>query len=219
MNPNDSSKHLPVLGTHRKETLNFLKWYQGPDRFYHNLNHIYDCLDRYEEIRDLLMNQESVWNAIWFHDCVYSTLPGAKNEELSAAEARRWIPDEIMRQTVTRLILVTKHSDMYPVLTVDECFMCDIDLSALGSDPSQFDLNSENIRKEYSRYDDATYNAGRIDMLSHFLKRAMDGNLYYTAYFKERYEEQAKANLLREITRLRCINTDEGNAENSGSLG
>ena len=140
--------------------------------------------------------------AIWFHDCVYSTQPNAKNEELSAVESRRWVKNEERRRVVTNLILVTKHSDLYPPMTTDECFMCDIDLTSLGAPPIQFALNSANIRKEYGYYEDAVYCEGRIAILSMFLERAKKGKLYYTAYFRDRYQEQAIVNLTMEIADL-----------------
>jgi predicted metal-dependent HD superfamily phosphohydrolase len=196
--------------------IKFIQWYNGPDRFYHNLEHIYDCLKKFGEIRHLLVDPISVWLAIWFHDCVYSTLPNAKNEELSAAEARRWIADESRKRGVTNLILVTKHSELYPPMTTDEMFMADIDLSSLGASLDQFDINSANIREEYRRYDDLVYNQGRIDILFGFLDRAMQEKLYYTAYFRDRYQVQAIENLTWEIDRLtneleylRRINTAE----------
>jgi predicted metal-dependent HD superfamily phosphohydrolase len=198
--------------------LDFLKWYQGPDRFYHNLEHINDSLGHFNKIKHLLVNPLAVWKAIWFHDAIYSTLPNARNEELSATEARKFCKDEEERRMVTNLILVTKHSDKYPPLTTDECFMADIDLVALGAEPFQFDINSANIREEYRRYDDKTYNQGRIEILQGFLDRAIVGKLYYTSYFKDRYNEAAAMNLAREIGRLQnelgiaaqntCINSD-----------
>ena len=169
--------NLQRLSDIQPSAIDFIRWYQNPDRHYHNLNHISECLSYFQEVLELLSDPQSVWMALWFHDCVYSTRPNANNEELSAAEARRFLKEEDRKQIVTRLILVTKHSPTkYPPLTSDECFMCDIDLVALGALPEKFDLNSTNIRQEYINYDDFIYVPARIDILQGFLDRAKSGN-------------------------------------------
>ena len=196
-----AEQHLP--------SIEFIHWYQSPGRYYHTLNHIYECLVHFHGVKHLLLHPQLVWTAIWFHDCVYSVQPNAHNEELSAAEARHWVKNDLDRHTVTNLILVTKHSDKYPPMTTDEAFMCDIDLAILGSDPDQYATYAANIREEYRIYDDAAYNLTRIAILKGFLKKAEVDLLYYTAHFRALYGRQARENLIWEINKLESINIAE----------
>ena len=53
--------------------------YNGPDRHYHNINHIYYCINKLQEYEyhtvdnpDLIT---AVTYAIWFHDAIYSPYP------------------------------------------------------------------------------------------------------------------------------------------------
>lgn len=55
-----------------------------------------------------------------------------------------------------------------------------------SSSPEEYDLYSKNIRKEYSFYSQADYNAGRKHVLESFLQ--MD-KIYKSGYFLDNYEK------------------------------
>ena len=43
----------------------------GDDRRFHNLQHIDDCLHRFDEVAPLLDDRDAVEMALWCHDAVY----------------------------------------------------------------------------------------------------------------------------------------------------
>ena len=170
--------------------------YSSADRAYHNLHHIEDCLDRFDEFCDLAIDPWSVEQAIWFHDLVYDTR-AADNEERSADAARDFLGEASEGETVADLIRATKH-ECCPV-GEDACFICDLDLSILGRDLDTYRNYMEAIRREYSWVPEEDYVLGRTRVLRSFLDREF---LYRLGPFRERYEVQARANLGWEIDRL-----------------
>jgi predicted metal-dependent HD superfamily phosphohydrolase len=77
--------------------------------------------------------------------------------------------------------------------------MADVDLSILGRAPEVFDAYEQAIRKEYAWVDDEQYNRARIEVLQSFLDR---DRIYRTDVFAGLYEQSARENLSRSISRL-----------------
>lgn len=174
--------------------------YSQPHRTYHTLEHIKFCLDEFEQVRHLAINLNAVELAIWFHDAVYDTGIGG-NEEKSASLARILIkhallPDSIGQQ-VTKLILATKHVAI--PTSPDAQLMVDIDLSILGQSPDRFDEYERQIRQEYDWVSDDKFAAGRSAILKSFLARP---KVYLTQFFRDKYEMQARKNIIGSITKL-----------------
>jgi predicted metal-dependent HD superfamily phosphohydrolase len=177
--------------------------YSDPDRHYHNWDHIRDCLRELSDVRHLVSDMFALYTAILFHDCVYKTDETSKsNERASAQAAITWLNQSPVSRIVHALIMVTRHSAEFPPLNDDEKIMCDIDLASLGASPEIFAKHSANIRLEYAAYGDNVYAPARIKILQSFLDRR---NIYYTPYFRDKYEEQARQNLTKEIENLRLM--------------
>jgi predicted metal-dependent HD superfamily phosphohydrolase len=81
----------------------------------------------------------------------------------------------------------------------DAALLCDIDLSILGRSPKVFDQFERQIRQEYAVVPEPIYRTGRSDILRRFLSRP---TIYQTAWFRQRYENRARANLERLLTTL-----------------
>lgn len=175
--------------------------YTQPQRAYHTLQHIADCLQQFDLANTEGLPADDIELALWFHDVVYDPR-ASDNEAQSAAwavaflQANAIAPARVDR--VYALILATQHhaspTDPEAALVVD------IDLSILGRIPAEFDEYERNIRQEYLWVDADRYRAGRAQILEMFLRRAP---LYRTALFRERYEACAKENLQRSLRVLR----------------
>jgi predicted metal-dependent HD superfamily phosphohydrolase len=174
--------------------------YAEPHRRYHTLAHLQDCLQQFDTACTLTIQPAAVEMALWFHDAIYDT-HAADNEARSAQWAREALAEAGIAgdvvQHVVDLVLVTQHQ-AHPV-GVDACVLVDIDLSILGRSPEVFDVYESQIRAEYAWVPAATFRQRRAHILQSFLERPL---IYSTPFFQERYETQARANLVRSITRL-----------------
>lgn len=168
-----------------------------PQRHYHTLQHLRECLALFDEVRALAEHPAEVEMALWFHDAIYE-VKGSGNEERSAAWAFEALvaagvgagPAALVRD----LVLVTRHSGS-PV-SVDEQVLVDIDLSILGADTPRFDEYERQIRAEYSHVPGFLFRRKRKQILQSFLDRPA---IYSTAVLRDRLEARARENLRRAI--------------------
>jgi predicted metal-dependent HD superfamily phosphohydrolase len=174
--------------------------YAEPTRSYHTAAHIQDCLAVFDRSRDLARHPASVEAAIWYHDAVY--VPGAPdNEERSAELAETDLrnggvsPDIILQ--VGRLVRATTHQQ--PAAEPDAQLLCDIDLSILGREVAAYDEFERRIRSEYAPVPETVYRRGRSVLLESFLARP---SIYATERFRSQYEDQARTNIARALSRL-----------------
>ena len=173
--------------------------YTAPDRHYHDIRHIADCLREFDGVRHLAFNPQAVEIAIWFHDVVYDGRQ-RDNEERSADHAgaalrRLGVPEPFIAE-IQLLIIFTRH-DIEPT-TPDGKLLVDIDLASLALAPQRFDENSRRIRREYLHVPDDAFVRGRNAMLGGLLRRP---RIYYTDVFYDRCEAQARENLERVVVR------------------
>lgn len=169
--------------------------YTAPDRHYHDIRHIADCLREFDGVRAMAHDPDALRTAIWFHDVVYDgrrTDNEARSADVAAAALQRLSADEAFIRTVQQLILVTRH-DLEPS-TADGKLMVDVDLASLALPPERFDENSLRIRREYLHVPDDIFSAARNEMLAALLRRP---RIYYTDVFLERCESDGRANLSR----------------------
>ena len=174
--------------------------YSEPHRHYHNLDHIRHCLSEFDNASALAEYPDEVEFAIWLHDAVYDP-KAADNEVKSALWAAEILkldgcPDR-MREHVSNLILVTKHSQA--PANRDAELVVDIDLAILGQPSEVFDAYEKGIRAEYSWVPMQLYAEARSRVLLSFLDRP---RIYFTSHFEVRYEAQARANLARALAAL-----------------
>ena len=167
-----------------------------PDRAYHNLKHVRDCLEQLDQAPESPTDPLSLEFAIWFHDLIYDT-HASDNEERSAEAAAGFLQDVTMSESVVSIILSTQHKKTPE--HQDAQLMCDIDLSILGRDSTTYDRYANKIREEYAWVSEEDYRNGRRKVLQHFLNRAQ---LYSLPSFVGNYEEQARINLQQELAHL-----------------
>jgi predicted metal-dependent HD superfamily phosphohydrolase len=174
--------------------------YSSPDRHYHNIKHIAECLGALTRNEDLADRPDEITIALWFHDAVYDTRKN-DNEESSAAWARDVLTKAgLCSESASRifaLITTTKH-DAVPA-SPDERLLVDIDLGILGQPPSVFAAYDAAIRREYDWVSWEQYRSGRTAVLRLFLHRP---TIFSTERFIALYEHQARENIAHAISKL-----------------
>jgi pantetheine-phosphate adenylyltransferase len=176
--------------------------YSEPHRYYHTLAHLSACLSELEQLQLSPGQHERIALAIWFHDVIYEPL--AKDNEIRSAEffqkkAREAAMPKSLIKEVSQMIEATAtHQALSgPDAHATRLFI-DIDLAILGASPARFHAYDKAIRKEYAGLPEAIYNPKRKSVLQKFLDRQ---SLFCTPEFREKYEVQARKNLLTLVSR------------------
>ena len=161
--------------------MEIINQYKSDGRYYHNLDHIAECLVVLGSVRHLAEDPDAVALAIWFHDVVYDVY-SSENEFNSAQVAHANILKMGLSKTladkVRRLIMATTHREMCS--DNDERLVVDVDLVSLGAAPEIFQRNTVNIRKEFHNLSDQEYDVSREKMFQTFLERP---SIYQTVEF------------------------------------
>ena len=189
------------LGTEATKYLTHLKIaYAEPHRHYHTLEHVRDCLMLHHKTIHLVDYPMAIEIALWFHDMVYDPLAD-DNEPRSAAACRAWLDqgnaDEVLKQEVEALILVTDHQRAAD--TNDQQIMADIDLSILGAAPAVYQSYADDIRREYAAIPEDEFRSGRKKVLQVFLSQV---RLFHNEIFIDGFEDFARENMQRELAAL-----------------
>jgi len=180
--------------------------YNEPHRRYHTHQHLEECLAllHAEKIGDRW--RRILRKAILYHDAVYgppSTSPPsfASNELRSALLAYDELDGDFSeeeRVEIARLILLTAGHKVAKGDRVG-ALMVSIDLAILGAEPARYQEYSQQIAEEYSTVPADVYRQGRMA----FLRGMIDAPVIYPLpEFEERYGEQARQNMNRELALL-----------------
>jgi predicted metal-dependent HD superfamily phosphohydrolase len=190
-----------AAGTEAKWYDLLTKAYAEPQRYYHNRQHIAECLEEFNQVRHLAKQPAAVELALWFHDAVYDPKAG-DNEERSAELAAKCLQESRVAPAliamVVQLIMATKKHETGDDL--DAKIMVDVDLSILGRDEKRFFEYEEQIRQEYAWVPPEVFGPKRAEILEHFLVRE---NIFRTDRFRQKYEERARKNLAASIQKLK----------------
>lgn len=176
------------------------KNYSSRKRHYHTLEHLNNLLYQLIEIKSEIQNWEIILFTLFYHDIIYNSIK-SDNEEKSAELAEKRMKQISISNDKIELckkqILATKSH--IKSTESDTNYFTDCDISILGQNWETYLLYSKNVRKEYSIYPALVYNPGRKKVLNHFL--SMD-RIFKTDFFHNKFEAQAKQNLLQEIESL-----------------
>ncbi len=171
--------------------------YSAPGRYYHTLNHISGVIAVLQTVAGNIDSIDACLFAAFYHDAVYDVLK-SDNEERSAQLAAQRLAELNVPAEISRLcnqhILATKTHEQADC--ADTNLFTDADLAILGAVPPLYREYCANIRKEYSIYPDDAYRLGRKKVLMHFLAMPF---IYKTAFFRGRYEQQARENIAAEL--------------------
>lgn len=178
-----------------------LSAYSEPQRKYHTLQHLSECVAALAPNLALAEHPGEFEIALWFHDAVYD-VKGHENELQSAQWAERELqaagvlPEAIDR--VKQLIMATCHSAL--PTTTDAKLLVDVDLSILGAPKERFDEYENQIRQEYAWVPGIIFRRKRREVLAEFLARPQ---IYSTPPFRDALEARARENLQRSLSRLK----------------
>jgi predicted metal-dependent HD superfamily phosphohydrolase len=173
------------------------KNYSKKNRHYHNWHHIQQMISLWKIHKLELENSVEVLLAIFYHDAIYK-VTRKDNEAKSAAMVLNHLEKvkNLDLENIKKLILATQ---FHMAKTNDEKWLVDFDLHILGSNWEDYEFYAQNIRKEYGIYPDFLYTPGRKKALKHFLEKEF---IFQTKEFREKYEENARRNILKEISEL-----------------
>jgi len=168
--------------------------YSESHRKYHDKRHLTFCLQQFDLAASLIEDADAVETAIWFHDIINK--PTANDNEEKSAELFTVLFRPYFEPTfvnnVCEIILATKHTDA-PTGN-DQAYMLDIDLSSLGIPWDYFFQDCNDLRLEFSCTSDDHYYTNKIRFFDVLLDRS---SIYYSEFFSNRYEANARENLLR----------------------
>ena len=175
--------------------------YSANGRFYHNLSHVKTLLNLLEPLKDKIQEHNAIRFSIWFHDVIYNTKRN-DNEEESARLASELLGTlHVNTETINfvrDLILATKGHSGHN-LSEDAKLFLDMDLAILGMSEEIYIKYSKAIREEYSWVPELRYRTSRKKILESFIARE---SIYATDEMKQRFEEQARINIMGEIKSL-----------------
>lgn len=174
--------------------------YAHPPRAYHNLDHIVQLLDAFDQAKMLAENPDAVEFAVWMHDCVYfAERPDNEDRSADAAAMIAGLlgckPDFTSR--VRDCIIVTRHSN--PPGRGDTALVADLDLSILGASREEYDQYRRQIRHEFAFAGDELFTHGRRAFVHRMLDKP---RIFATPYFFKAMEQKARENLARELDDL-----------------
>lgn len=196
----DSWSALGASDAPREVHPQLLSRYAERHRAYHTTQHLRECLDLRQEFATLCTSPAEVDIALWFHDAIYE--PARNDNEarsadwLDAVAAEAALSPEV-RDRLRSLVMATRHSAK--PATPDEAVLVDIDLAILGAPPGRFAEYETQVRQEYIWVPGWLYRRKRREILAGFLAREA---IYSTPVARERFEAQARRNLMQSVAAL-----------------
>lgn len=171
--------------------------YGEPQRHYHTMQHLGECLAWFDREQALAERPGEVALALWFHDAIYD-VHAHDNEARSADWARQALQaagaSDASADRVHALVIATRH-DAVPEGR-DAELLIDIDLSILGAERTRFDEYERQVHAEYGFVPEEIRLPRRRAILQRFLDRPA---IYATPRMHALLEARARENLQRSI--------------------
>ncbi len=171
--------------------------YSEPQRHYHTMQHLGECLAWFDQEQALAERPGEVALALWFHDAIYD-VHAHDNEARSADWARQALQaagvSDAAADRVHALVMATRH-DAVPEGR-DAELLIDIDLSILGAERARFDEYERQVHAEYGFVPEEIRLPRRRAILQRFLDRPA---IYATPRLHALLEARARENLQRAI--------------------
>jgi pantetheine-phosphate adenylyltransferase len=211
----DVNSHIDATSFANQEAWfqKILQAYREPTRHYHNLDHLVHGLS---ELRVWAANCAASENdlrvlkqAFWFHDFVYAGQQDVSDEE---ASAQAWLNSSLdlhNAEAVAALIRATDHFQEQHIDHPLKPILLGADLAILGQHADIYIAYASAIRQEYQHVPSIIYSEKRRHALVHLRKKALDQQLFQSAYFGHEYNANAIENMTQEIERLTLANASQ----------
>ncbi|HDR9103696.1 TPA: HD domain-containing protein [Burkholderia vietnamiensis] len=182
--------------------------WQQPQRHYHTLQHLEECLTLAGQwAKDLRPDEQAkLIVALWFHDAVYDP-QGSDNESLSAGMAREELSQLGMPPATVGAVAWLIESTDYSKTPGQPGnrlldLLLDIDLGILGARPQRYRKYAEQVGREYAFVGPQAYHEGRKKVLAHFVALSKTPAGLYRTPEGRALAAQAQANLQAELESL-----------------
>ncbi len=189
---------LPDGGSLRAE---LQEAYAAPTRAYHDERHLAEVLGRLGELADAGSGFDltPVLLAAWFHDAVYDGERDA--EERSAAWAEEALPSLVGPETVAEVARLVRLTELHDPADddVNGCALSDADLGILATEDGRYEEYAAAVRTEYAHLSDHDFTRGRRSVLAALAAKPL---LFHTPHGRAHWEDRARRNIERELTRL-----------------
>lgn len=174
--------------------------YSDAKRQYHTIDHLEAMISNLNEVKESIEDWDTTLFAVFYHDVIYKA-SSSSNEADSAKLAMERLstiayPANKIAKCANMILATKQHLTSEDN---DTNFLLDADLAILGTNEEDYQKYKDQIREEYSVYPDFMYNAGRRKTMQQFLNR---DTIYKTAYFINKFNQQAKTNIERELLEL-----------------
>lgn len=181
-----------------------LERWSEPHRHYHSMTHLHAVLRGVGELdraAELSSGQRPVVAlAAWFHDAVYSGIPGedeAASAALAESELGHLLAPALVEET-SRLVRLTATHDPGSADS-NGAVLVDADLEVLAQGPERYTRYTQAVRADYQHVSDVDFCRGRAQVLERLLSKP---TLFHTATGKHRWEQKARINLETELELL-----------------
>jgi predicted metal-dependent HD superfamily phosphohydrolase len=174
--------------------------YSEPNRKYHNLAHITTLFELATTHSLALSKAQQL--AIWYHDSIYDIVNYSSNELASSQLLLKHFQGHHSYECRTAaykakdIILSTRHHESDDNETQ---VVLDLDLAGLGFEWDYYSKSADLIRDEFSCMSEEAFLSGRRLFIQKMLKRVF---IFYTAWGRLHYEDQARANMEQELKKI-----------------
>jgi predicted metal-dependent HD superfamily phosphohydrolase len=174
--------------------------YSEAKRQYHTIAHLEAMISNLNEVKEKIEDWDTTLFVVFYHDVIYKA-SSSSNEADSAKLAMERLstiayPANKIAKCASMILATKQHLTSEDN---DTNFLLDADLAILGTSEEEYQKYKDQIREEYSVYPDFMYNSGRRKTMQQFLNR---DTIYKTAYFIDKFNQQAKKNIERELLEL-----------------
>ncbi|MDO5726335.1 MAG: hypothetical protein Q4Q03_00245 [Bowdeniella nasicola] len=184
------------------------RW-QEPQRYFHNLTHLIDILQRVDTLAAETHHPDCVRLAAWYHGAIFDTSnirhykqAAGKDETGSADLARTQLTNlAVPAAEVSRICdIITTLAGHSCSDNIDAQALCDADLGSLAVEPQKYRTYRENVRREYEHVPLLDYLEARTAIIERFLARPH----IFTTPMATQWEDAARENLAAELQRLQA---------------